>query len=223
MHHPYRRQVLPTPLCRTWRQGMRGQMTEWVTGDVATIEAFDAEVCPETIPAWAFAAFFYAGGSSAAQVWDQDERQRIMHLHKGPIWVPTPGRDDPRKVASDAATELARLGLPQIGDQGADGCVLFWDLETGREPDPEWYTVAADRLHRRGYHSGAYGSLGYLFHYQARAGFWAADPTGQPHLTDHPNVVAEQYAWNVSVPGGRVNRDLIARSLLPNLWQPRAA
>lgn len=196
-------------------------MTEWLPGDVATVEAFDSEVCPDTIPSWAEACFFYAGGSSAAAVWPTDQLQRVEHLPRGPIWVPTPGRDDPRKVAAEAARDLRLLGVP-ASDTGPDQPVhLFWDLETGREPDPDWYRVAADRLHQHGYHSVSYGSLGYLFSYERRAGYWCADPSGVPHLTPHADVVAEQYAWNVIVPGGRINRDLIVRDMLPGLWQPK--
>lgn len=197
-------------------------MTTWLPGDVATVEAFDAEMCPTDVPAGVEVAFVYIGGSSAASIWDQHERQRVQHLHKAPIWVPTPGREDPRKVAFQAAAQMAALGIPRAGEAPEVACHLFWDLETGKEPDPEWYRVAADRLRQNGYHSIAYGSLGYLFDYEQRAGYWPANPTGVAHLTEHPGVVAEQYAWNVRVPGGLINRDVVARQLLPGLWQPSA-
>lgn len=195
-------------------------MTTWLPGDVATVEAFDAEACPDPVPADVEVAQPYIFGSSAAAIWDVHELARVRHLHKLPICVPTPGTDDPRKVASQLANRMVTLGMPR-GGYGDGGLVsIMWDLETGREPDNPWLKVAADRLHAHGFGSYCYGSEDVIYHYDQRRGYIVANPTGERHLVQHEGATGTQYAWGVIVPGGRINRSALARDMLRDMWRP---
>jgi hypothetical protein len=200
-------------------------MTETPVPVVAPVQAngWDAAFCPDPAPTeingrrMSYAGF-YLGGSSAFHVWSDAERRRLdaAHLKAMPIWVPTPGSDNPRQVALAAASAMQSVGIP---NHATPWRVLMWDLETGTEPDPPWLNIAADTLASRGYGSLVYGSPGGsgLFSYAPRSGYVVASFDGQPSLYNHPNVVGKQYAANVAVPGGEVDLDVVASSLLAHL------
>lgn len=196
---------------------------EWVPADVDTVRAFDAMFCPQTVPAGYAAALGYAGGSSAARAWTDEEWARVSHLARMPIWVPTPGLDNPLQAAIEFAAVLERLGVPPAWRNGGRHVRVLWDLETGREPDPRWLDRAADRLRSAGYFSVSYGSPSWAFGQPRRAGYLPANPTGEPHLYLHPDVVGTQYEWDKAVPGGVVNSSLLTVDLVRSLWLPTPA
>ena len=199
-------------------------MTETPVPEVANdpVNGWDAAFCPDPAPTdingrRMLYAGFYLGGSSAFHVWSDAERRRLgpAHLRGMPIWVPTPGSDNPRQVALAAATAMRAVGIPS---HATPWRVLMWDLETGVEPDPSWLNVAADTLASRGYGSLVYGSPGNgLFSYAARSGYMVASFDGKPSLYPHPNVAGKQYEANVAVPGGEVDLDVLASSMLAHL------
>lgn len=192
----------------------------WVEGQIDTVLMFDASHCPSPVPQGYAACMGYAGGSSAAHEWTPDEWARVAHLPRLPVWVPTPGRDNPRQAALAFARRLTELGVPRADQQGGRHVRCLWDMETGTEPDPGWLDIAADVLHARGYFSLSYGSTSWAFGQTRRAGYFPADPTGVPHLYDHDNVVGTQFRWGVLTDGGIIDESLITTDLLPNLWMP---
>lgn len=184
---------------------------------------WDAEFCPDPPPEDIGGleisyGGFYLGGSSAARVWTADERRRLAEtaLKCMPIWVPTPGFDNPRQVALQAAAALHAVSVP---DHAKPWRVLMWDLETGVEPDPSWLQIAADTLASRGYGSLVYGSpVGSgLFSYPVRSGYIVASWDGRPSLYPAPGAVGKQYQAGVRVPGGVVDLDVVETSVLAHL------
>jgi hypothetical protein len=184
---------------------------------------WDAAFCPDPPPAeigghrMSYGGF-YLGGSSAFHVWTDQERRRLAAsgLRCMPIWVPTPGFENPRQVALAAAAALRAVGVPH---HATPWRVLMWDLETGKEPDPPWLNIAADTLASRGFGSLVYGSPGGsgLFSYAQRSGYMVASFDGVPELYPHPHVVGKQYTANQAVPGGEVDLDVVSSSLLAHL------
>jgi hypothetical protein len=184
---------------------------------------WDAAFCPDPAPkvidgqAQSYGGF-YLGGSSAFRVWTDVERRRLAGsgLRGMPIWVPTPGWDNPRQVALQAANALRVVGVPAFASPWR---VLMWDFETGVEPDPAWFSVAHDTLVGRGYASLVYGSpVGSgLFSYQPGTGYMVADWDGVPELYPHPHVAGKQYRAGVAVPGGEVDLDVVAGTVLAHL------
>jgi hypothetical protein len=189
---------------------------------------WDAAFCPDPAPkdiggqVQSYGGF-YLGGSSAYHVWSDVERRRLAAsgLKTMPIWVPTPGYDNPRQVALEAAAAMLAVGMPRYARPWYRP--LMWDLETGIEPDPGWVLTATRTLHSRGYDSILYGSPGgsHLFSEPLSDGGWSAylvaSYDGIPELYPHAGVVGKQYAPNVAVPGGEVDLDVVAGSLLAHL------
>ena len=168
-------------------------------------------------------AGFYIGGSSAFHVWTPDELLRLDEagetagLLAMPIWVPTPGFENPRQVGLEAAARLRALGIPANAKPWR---VMMWDMETGNVAAyPSWMTIAANTLASTGYGSLVYGSVdgSGLFSMPARTGYMVAFPNGRPQLYPHPNVVGTQYQFSVPVPGGEVDLDVVESSLLAHL------
>jgi hypothetical protein len=190
---------------------------------MSVVFGWDAAFCPDPPPTeingerMSYAGF-YLGGSSAFHIWTDEERRRLAAsgLRCMPIWVPTPGFENPRQVALAAVAAMRAVGIPH---HAAPWRVLMWDFETGIEPDPPWLNIAADTLASRGYGSLVYGSpLGSgLFSYAARTGYMVADFDGRPTLYPHPHVVGKQYQAGVAVPGGEVDLDVVDSSILAHL------
>lgn len=191
-----------------------------VQGYVEVVEAFDAAHCPDPVPDGYRACMVYAGGSSATHAWTQAELDRAAHLPRLPVWVPTPGHEDPHAVADQLLAWLAGHKVPQLADQCGHHTFVMWDMETGKEPDAAWLNRAADRVAAHGYRNLVYGSISTLFGQPARSGYIVANPTGRPHFYQHPEVEGTQYAWNVKVPGGTIDQDLFSVRVLRQLWQP---
>lgn len=188
---------------------------------------WDAAFCPDPPPTningqhMSYAGF-YLGGSSAYHVWTDEERRRLAasRLKTMPIWVPTPGSDNPRQVAYDAAAAMVKTGYrPSTRPWYRP---LMWDLETGIEPDPGWMLVAARALHHYGFDSLLYGSVdgSKIFAEPLGPGYSryiVAYYDDTPQLYPHPDAVGKQYAANVSVPGGQVDLNVVDASLLEHL------
>lgn len=189
----------------------------------ALVNGWDAAFCPDPAPTvingrrMAYAGF-YLGGSSAFRTWPDDERRRISaaRLLAMPIWVPTPGSDNPRQVALQAIAALKAAGIPP---HATPFRAMMWDLETGTEPASQWLTIAANTLAFYGYDNLVYGSPdgSQIFSEPPRLGYIVAFYDGRPSLYPHPGAVGKQYQANVSVPGGQVDLNVLERSILAHL------
>ena len=194
-------------------------------------EAFgwDAAFCPDPPPLEAGGKpmtfnEIYIGGSSAFHVWTAAEVERLdgLGLVQLPVWVPTPGADNPRQAALQAASILHDLGVPAYASPWR---VLMWDLETGSPAIyGSWLTAAADTLASRGYGSLSYADLANgVLSLPQRTGRIVAHWDGQPVLES--GQLGHQYQPGVSVPGaelltGRpalVDLNVIDTRLLPHL------
>jgi hypothetical protein len=209
--------------------GRGGSMTDNGTAapdavsSTSLVNGWDAAFCPDPVPTvinglrMSYAGF-YLGGSSAYHVWSDSERRRLnaSGLRALPIWVPTPGSDNPRQVGLAAAAAMGAVSIP---NHATPWRVLMWDLETGVQPDPSWLNIAADTLASRGYGSLVYGSPGGsgLFSYASRTGYVVASFDGNATLYPHANVVGKQYQANVSVSGGSVDLDVLQSGTLAHL------
>lgn len=189
---------------------------------MAFVQGFDAAFCPDPVPdvvdgapvAW---CEFYMGGSSALRRdgWDAAEMDRVEHLPKLPVWVPTPGVDNPRQSAIGCVQALRRYGVPAYARPYK---AVMWDLETGTEPDAAWLAIARGYLLGAGYDSLVYGSPSWVFGYPSYSGYVVADPTGRPHMYVHPGVAGTQYQFAVDVTGGQVDLDLLDETMMPHLY-----
>jgi len=194
-------------------------MSIWVPGYVETNRFFDAEHCPDPAPAGYEGCLVYAGGSSAAHAWDLDEIRRAKSVVKRmlPVWVPTPGSDNPVKAGQDFVAWLKAHNVPTSKEAGYP-VHLMWDAETGKEPDPGWLDIACQVTSAAGWWNLIYGSLSVIFFQPPRDGYVVANPTGQPHMYPHQMVKATQYAFNVPVTGGTIDQSLVSVELAGQLW-----
>jgi hypothetical protein len=187
------------------------------------VNGWDAAFCPNPVPTvingrrMAYAGF-YLGGSSAYRTWTDDERRRLAasRLRAMPIWVPTPGYENPRQVGLQAVAALKAVGIPA---HATPFRAMMWDLETGIEPDSQWLTIAANTLASNGYDNLVYGSPdgSHIFSEPPRLGYIVAYYDGRPSLYPHPGAVGKQYQANVSVPGGQVDLDVLESTILAHL------
>jgi len=191
----------------------------WVPGQVHCVQSFDAEHCPDPAPTGYEGALVYAGGSSAAHAWTDKEIARAAAVVKWllPVWVPTPGTDDPVKVGKEFVAWLTAHKVP-TSTVAEHPVHLVWDLETGKEPDAAWADQACRVTTNAGWYNLIYGSLNVIFHQPVRDGYFVANPTGQPHMYDHRDVKATQYAFDVKVPGGVIDQSLVSVELANQMW-----
>jgi hypothetical protein len=191
------------------------------------VNGWDAAYCPDPVPSvingrrMAYGGF-YLGGSSAFRTWPDDERRRLAASGQRamPIWVPTPGSDNPRQTALQAAAALKAAGIP---DHATPFRALMWDLETGTIPASQWLNIAANTLAAAGYDNLVYGSPegSQIFSVPARLGYIVAFYDGRPSLYPHPGAVGKQYAANVNVPGGQVDLNVLETSIMAHLGSVR--
>lgn len=193
----------------------------WLSGYVEVDPGFDAAHCPDPVPSGYKWAMVYAGGSSATHAWDEAELHRVNQLPRLPVWVPTPGRDDPLKAADAFLAWLTAHHVPPISAAPHRPVHVMWDMETGKEPDAAWLNKAADRVAAHGYWNLVYGSISTLFGQPARSGYIVANPTNQPHMYPHAGARGTQWAEDVKVPGGLIDQDVLDRFLVGQLWMPR--
>jgi hypothetical protein len=93
-------------------------------------------------------------------------------------------------------------------------------METGKEPDPDWLTVAADDVRAAGYRNMVYGSVSTLFGQPQRSGYVVANPTGVVHMYPVANVQGTQWKFDQPVPGGTIDEDVLAKFAVQELWLP---
>lgn len=192
----------------------------WLVGYVDTVEMFDAERCPDPVPAGYPACLVYAGGTAAAHAWDEAERARVAHLHNLPTWVPNPAVDDPTAAAEAFVVWLIDNAYTPVVDGTDEHQAVLWDMETAGHADARWLDKACDHLAAAGYWNLVYGSTSTLFGLPERDGYVVADPTGAPHMYLHPAARATQHTWNVHVAGGTIDESAAAKDLLRQLRQP---
>lgn len=192
----------------------------WVPGEVEVQLVFDAETCPDPIPPGYVGCMVYAGGSSAAHAWEQAELDRVAHMPRLPVWVPTPGRDDPAAAAAELLAWLKGHGVEPVNPRNGQRVHVMWDMETGKEPDAAWLDQAASHVAAGGYWNWVYGSISTLFGQPARDGYVVANPTGQIHMYLHPQAVATQFQFEVAVSGGTIDRSAFTRAALGSFWLP---
>lgn len=199
-------------------------MALWMPGYVEVLPGFDGAFCPDPVPAGFKWCMVYAGGTSAERKtgWDPAELARVAHLPRLVVWVPTPGSDDPVQVVANLVHWLDEQKVPKVNVHGFPFHVM-WDMETGKEPDPEWLDVAANHFHAQGGRSVVYGSISTLFGQPPRDGYVVANPTNTSHMYSAVNVKATQYQFNVSVPGGKIDKSNMAVELYRQLWLPETA
>lgn len=186
---------------------------------------WDAAYFPDPAPdqddgyAW---CEFYLGGSSATRQNGQSaaELARVAALPKLPVWVPTPGVDNPRQSALSCLTALRAFGIPAYAKPWR---WVMWDMETGTLPDPAWFKVAHSVMVAAGYGTISYGSTSWVFGEPNYSGLIVAQPDGNADLAQlraqHPGalIVGKQYRWGVTVPGGRIDQNVLDARYLPHL------
>ena len=195
----------------------------------------DAAFCPDPFPAtlggqpvrW---CEVYIGGTSAFHVWTEAERDRVDHLPKLPVWVPTPGLDNPGQSAQACLAELRAAGVPAHAKPYR---AVMVDLETGTaDPsrglaDPAWLAAFRLRILAAGYDTMPYASMSVVFKYPAYTGRIGACWDGTPAFTCNGEqlagtIVGKQYLAEVAVPGGFVDVDVLDLAVMPHLglWTP---
>jgi hypothetical protein len=191
----------------------------WVPGRVHCVQSFDAAHCPNPAPKGYEGALVYAGGSSATHAWTGAEiaRARKVVTWLLPVWVPTPGTDDPVKAGQQFVAWLTAHKV-RTSQQAGHPVHLMWDLETGKEPDAAWADQACRVTANAGWYNLIYGSLNVIFRQPVRHGYFVANPTGQPHMYDHQDVKATQYALNVKLAGGVIDQSLVSVELANQMW-----
>lgn len=185
-----------------------------------TVQVWDRAHCPSPLPDGYGACGVYIGGSSATHIWDDAELASVAHLPRLPIWVPTPGHENPRQVAMQAVSRLRELGVPSVADDCGRRPAMVWDMETGRDTDGAWLDIAANYLHAHGYLNLVYASLSVITLLPSRAGRWLALPDGLNRLTGLPDELGKQYRWAVPTPGGTIDASVFRLSALGMFWQP---
>lgn len=199
---------------------------------------FDAAFCPNPVPssidglevAW---CEVYIGGSSATRPrgWSAAELVRVEHLAKLPVWVPTPGADNPTQSARSALSALRAFRVPAFASPWR---ALLVDLETGlaaTSADQAWLAAFRARIEAAGYDTMPYASVSRLCGYQAYTGRLGACWDGSQDLTRCNGelvpcaLVGKQYAAEVQLAGGAVDLDVLEARMLPHLglWNGPAA
>lgn len=193
---------------------------EWLEAMIDTASMFDAEFCPDPIPAGYDAALVYAGGSSAAHPWEPAELALVAHLPRLPTWVPTAGTDDPQAAAEAFLAWLSDHGVPAVNPVTGAHQLVMWDAETGQDMNHRWFKQACDHMSSAGYFNLVYGSISTLFALPARSGYMVANPTGAPHMYLRPEVAGTQYTFNKPTQGGKIDQWALVREIVHQFWQP---
>jgi hypothetical protein len=126
----------------------------------------------------------YAGGALATHAWTGAEWAAQSARWRLPIWVPDPAGNAAAQAA-DCLAALKALGVPK-------GVAYSLDMETSGAAGFVHEFAAATEAE---YLCVPYGSSGNVFSLPVRAGYWVADPTGQPHFYPHPGVVGTQWLF----------------------------
>lgn len=199
---------------------------------MSVILGFDAAFCPDPVPValsgqpvgW---CEVYIGGTSAFHVWTAAEVARVADLPKLPVWVPSPGLDNPGQAGMDCLNALRVAGVP---DHTAPYRAVMVDLETGAaagQADPGWLAAFRARILAGGYDTMPYASMNLVFGYPAYLGRIGACWDGSQSFTCNGEalagtIVGKQYAAEVATPGGFVDLDVLDSAIMPHLgrWYP---
>lgn len=145
---------------------------------------------PEALKAVAAGASIIAGyiGGDTPHVWSESDwrRSEFRTLKKLPIFVRSQVVGETGGLADGwtALQTLYNLGVPK-------NTYVVYDRETNT--DKEATTAFGNVITWGGYLAMTYGSRDNLFSHPGLNGYWVADPTGVPHMNDHPGVNATQY------------------------------
>lgn len=190
-----------------------------------TTPGWDAAFCPNPIPddpefgPW---NEVYIGGSSATRRngWNATEMSLVRGRKCLPVYVPTPGVDNPRQAALDAIAQLHRYHVPANANPWR---ALMWDMETGILPDPAWFSIVHSVMEAHGYGTISYGSKAWVFGEPNYMGMIVASPDGNPDFTalqqQHPQalIVGKQYLFNANDCSGPVDLNNVLTSLLAHM------
>lgn len=199
---------------------------------------FDAAFCPNPVPAsidglpveW---CEVYIGGSSAERRngWSAAELVRVEHLPKLPVWVPTPGADNPNQSASACLNALRAFRVPAFASPWR---AVMVDLETGaaaHSADQAWLAQFRARIEAGGFDTMPYASVSLVCGYQPYIGRLGACWDGSQDLGRCGAelvpcaLVGKQYAAEVPLGGGPVDLDVLEAGFMPHLglWNGPAA
>lgn len=152
---------------------------------------------------------FYAWGNTP-HVWTLAQLDAQPARYRLPICVPFPDRTG-QEQARQFDLALTEFGCPH-------GVAVALDMEANR--DPSLVNGFADQVHADDRFTIVYGSTGSLFYNPVRSGYWVADPTGSPHMYEHPHTVGTQYSWQGSgFEGQRIDLSLFTDGLA--LWDTK--
>lgn len=125
--------------------------------------------------------------------WSKADWGRFPHNKKLPIMV----QSNPGTAGGGESDGLLTIEhLYQLGAR--PGVYTALDLETA--VDPAYVTAYGKVLRFFRYKVLVYGSSGFVFNNPPLDGYWVAAPSsdGKPYEFNHPEVVATQYALDVS-------------------------
>lgn len=145
---------------------------------------------PHVLPKDTHIVAGYIGGDTP-HVWTDKEWERFHGIKKLPIFVRSNvvGSVGGKQDGFTALEALYALKVPQ-------GSAVVYDRETNTDRDA---TIAFGQiLSWAHYYVFPYGSKGNLFDHPSLNGYWVADPTGHPHMYDHPRVVATQFQFDAT-------------------------
>lgn len=200
---------------------------------IQLVPGWDAAFCPNPLPdTLNFGEWneVYIGGSSALRRngWGTAEVQLVQGRKCLPVYVPTPGIDNPRQAALDCIQQLRRYHVPSFASPWR---AVMWDLETGILPDPAWFNVVHSVMIAAGYGTVSYGSVlgSFAFNEPNFMGIIIAHYDGIPDFTElqqqHPSalIVGKQYQAGVPVIDtlgnrvGEIDLDSITQAFLAHL------
>lgn len=127
----------------------------------------------------------YIGGDTPHVLSDQ-QWDDLGAVRKIPIFVRSQivGRQGGIEDAFNALRQLYHLRVPKQS-------IVIYDRETNSDADAT--QGFGDVMHWADYFAMPYGSKDNIFAHPALDGIWIADPTGVPHMFNHPGVNATQY------------------------------
>jgi len=193
---------------------------------MTNVLGWDAAYCPNPIPThygtqpleW---CEVYIGGSSATRQhgWSAAELVRVEHMPKLPVWVPTPGWDNPRQSALACVAALAAFRVPAFATPWR---AVLIDLETGaaKPPgaDPSWLQHFQSVIVTRGYDTMAYASTSVVGAYPVYTGRIGACPDDDENLSKcygkdvTVGLAGKQFAWL-----GAYDLDVLGSQVMPHL------
>ena len=139
----------------------------------------------------------YLAAPNAYNAWHESDWAQFKQNYKVPIWVGAFGGET---EAANCVAQLRALGVPP-------GKEIIADMET--RVDRTYLDNFGKGLHAAGYKVLVYGSVSTVFNNPPLNGYAVADPTGTPHMYNHPAVRMTQYAF-----GTRFDLDLVKHWLI---------